>query len=339
MTVTAAPRPLQWRRLLLAVGLCVASGALFLPTPPVEVPEPASPTLPRPSVPIDVGGPIDEPAAAAKPLPPPVAETSTPQLAWQTIALADGRVFVGTCSDTHESITVQAAIRGGTLIRMPPIVIRVPEQGITSLTPYDGALGPINGPFVTSVDPGRQADIAKQRENASIQAEQRRQQAAESERIRQRVVLRSQASKRLGLAEAALGEANRRMQEIAANVGLLDDDRRLKQELANSLQLQLNNAQDRWNQEVQALGPRQRKSDGTWGGGPTEATETLVNALQEQIRVARNGAAATTQRKTAEAAELRQLQGRIPQLSEEIAAARKTLADLDEAPALRPTAP
>lgn len=341
MTATGEPRPLPWKRLLLAVGICVASGAMFWPAPPADVPAPAAPAPPRPSVPIDVGGPIDEPATSPAPQPQPVARAgiSTPQPAWQTIALADGRVFVGTCDDTQETITVQAAVRGGALIRMQPIVIRVPDRGIASLTPYDGALGPINGPFVASVDPEREADVAKQRETAAIQAEQRRQEAAERERIRQRAAQRSQATKRLAAAEAALLAANRREQEIAANASTLDEDRRLKLELANALQLQLNTAQDRWNQEVQTLGPRIRKPDGTWGGGPTEATETLVNSLKEQIRIARNGAAAAEQRKTAEAAERQLLLVRVPQMSDDIAAVSKALAEMADPPAPGSTDP
>jgi hypothetical protein len=343
MTDTGVPRPIPWKLLLLAVGICVASGAMFWPGQPADVPAPVAPAPPRPPVPIDVGGPIDEPAATPAPLPPPVARTDiptpAPQPAWQTIVLADGRVFVGTCDATQEAITVQAAVRGGALIRMQPIVIRVPERGIASLTPYDGALGPINGPFVATVDAERQADVARQRETAAIQAEQRRQEAAERERIRQRVMQRSQATKRLSAAEAALREATRREQELAANAGTLDEDRRLKLELANALQLQLNTAQDRWNQEVQTLGPRIRRPDGTWGGGPTEATETLVNSLKEQIRIARNGAAAAEQRKVAEAAERQQLLGRVPQLSDDIAAVSKALAELADPPAPGSTDP
>lgn len=341
MTATEATRPLPWKWLLLAVGLCVASGAMFWPPQPAVEPVQVAPAPPRPPVPIDVGGPIDEPGTMPAPAPQTaVGEIAAPaQPAWQTIVLGDGRTFIGLCEGTRETITVQAAVRGGVLLRMQPIVIRVPEQGIVSLTPYDGALGAINGPFVATVDPAREADIARQRESAAIQAERRRQEAAERERVRQRAVERSQAAKRLGAAEAELREANRREQEIAANAGTLDEDRRLKLELANGLQLQLNTAQDRWNLEVQTLGPRTRKPDGTWDGGPTEATETLVRALQEQIRLARQSAAAAEQRKATEAVQRQQLLDRAPQLSEEIAAARKELTALEDPPALRSADP
>lgn len=342
MATSTLPRPLPWKRLSLAVAICVGSGALFWPRQSAGVPTPIV-AEPRPAVPIDVGGPFDGPETrpAAAPLPAAHVDTAAPapQPAWQTIVLADGRTFIGTCDDRREAITVQAAVRGGVLIRMQPIVIRIPARGISSLTPYDGALGAISAQFVATVDPERQADIAKQRETAAIQAEQRRQEAAERERIRLRAVQRTQAAKRLGEAEAALLEANRREQELAANAGTLDEDRRLKMELANALQLQLNTAQDRWNQEVQTLGPRIRKPDGTWGGGPTEATETLVIALKEQIRIARNGAAAAEQRKTAEAAERQLLLDRAPQLGGDVETARKALAALDDPPAPGSTDP
>lgn len=324
----------------IVVGLVVvvsAAALLWRRPAPVATPVARPPVVVAP-VRTPEAMPLATPAPAPVPVPvpdlptpiqQPVASETKPSVALQSIQLADGRRFIGLHDPVAGVIVVRAAVRGGTVTRMQDITVRVEQTAVSSVTAYDGSLGDLGGPYVPApVDPARAAAVDSAREASAARAAQRREEAAEQERERQRLTRRAAAAQRVDDAKADLQAAGQREQFLAGHAKTLDDDRRLKLELINGLQLQFNTAQDRWNQEVQTLGPRVTKPDGTLGGGPTQATEALFNNLQQQIQQARKAVAAIEASIRAEAEERQELVAGMPRLTAAVEAATQALAGL-----------
>lgn len=316
--------------LFAAVGL-VAVGAVVVlhdrHAPPAPVPPPAAPVpavvtaKPLPAAP--------EPAAEL--VPPPVAEpvAITPAVPLQSILLRDGRRFVGIHEPAEGSIVVAAAIRGGDVKRMQAIRVRVAASDIVSSEPYDGRHGDLAMAYVPPpADPRREAELVQAHAVAAERAEARRQEAAERERLRAQEQRHAEAVRRAADARTAIALARERIIVLAAHVPTLHDDRRLKLELINGLQLQINAARDRWNLEVQNLGPRVVAPDGTRSGGPTPATETLVAQLAQQIRAAREEVTRLEATLRAEANERLALEQSLPRLDTDVQEADAALANL-----------
>ncbi len=323
---------------LLVVGiLVVAVGAAawaLRPTPvatlPIAPPVVSEPKpLPPPILEIPVQAPpVPETPATIEPEPAPVAEPVA-SIPLQDITLSDGRRFIGVRDEAGHSIIVQAAVRGGSMTRMQSIIIRAGDDEIAKLMPYDGRYGDLAVAFVAPpVDPARAAEVARNRAAAAARAEERRAAAAERERIRLEEQRRTEAALRVSTAQAALDSAIDRERLLTARVPLLTDDRRAKQELINGLQLQMNAAQDRWNLELQTLGPRVKKADGTWAGGPTPATEELVANLDRQLIQARRTLTGLEQTMRSEAEERQTLAVTRPRLEAEVTAATAAVASL-----------
>jgi hypothetical protein len=109
-------------------------------------------------------------------------------------------------------------------------------------------------------------------------------------------------------------------------------DRVAAQQLAHGLQLQLNTANDRWNLEVQQLGPRKQLPDGSWTGGPTPATEALVVHLTRQLAEARASETRLQAAITADAAERRSIAKDLPERVRELAEAQSAQDAFDRGP-------
>lgn len=293
------------------------------PVAPVAVDPPAGPATTLVPAPASLPVPA-APSPAAAPDPSPTAG----QL--QSIILADGRRFIGTYDAKNGTIMVTASVRGGTVTRMQAITVRAEAAAVASVAAYDGSLGDLGVPYVAvPVDPVRAIEVAEAREAAAARAEQRRKEAAEQERVRQLAARRAAAVQRLAAAKADLLDATQREERLAGLFKKLAEDRLLKLELINGLQLQFNRAEDRWNREVQELGPRVTKPDGTMTGGPTPATEVLVNNLRNQIQQAQRAVAAAEQAQRNETAARQALTAEIARLNAEIASASAALLALD----------
>jgi hypothetical protein len=308
----------------LLTAICIASSLAYpRAAPTVAIPDPPSvplvsdvklgasvPVAPS-STSIDVGPPLPfdplptEPTVVAAPTPipdpAPVAgpvevSPSTPQAVSKPdlsyLILPDGRRFIGVHHAALGVIDVEASIRGGVVTRMPSLRIHVDIGSRVETTPYDGAMGRFDGRYVPPApDPLKAAAVAQARTVAAEREQQKRAEAAERERIQRqevaRLVVRQETGRRVAAATEQVRMAKQREQLLSQNATALDADRRIKLELINGLQLQLNTAMDRWNQDVQTRGKRVVNPDGTITGGPTPATEALVNNLQVQMLQAR----------------------------------------------------